>query len=101
MQDLQNARGSLASRERALRLVMRVAKDIDKRAELPSNKELVALCTQHTTQECNHSLVFYLCLVSFTGGFLWQHWLTIAGPKWAVKIIRERLKVLLSKLEAD
>ena len=60
MQGLQNARGSIANRERALRLVMRVAKDIDKLAGLPSNQELVALCTQHTTQQCNHSMVFYL-----------------------------------------
>ena len=53
MQDFQVALGTLKSRERALRLVARVAKDIDKLETVPSNDEIIALCSQHTTAKCN------------------------------------------------
>ena len=52
MQDLVNARGSVANRERALRLVNRVAKLIDTLPRLPSNQEIIQFCTQSTTREC-------------------------------------------------
>ena len=34
-----------------------------------------------------------LFLVVFPGGFLFQHWLTILGPKWILPILQERNKV--------
>src|SRR6185437_388149 len=52
MQDLVNARGSLATRERALRLVARVAKLVDTLSHLPSNQEIIDFCTECTTRQC-------------------------------------------------
>lgn len=57
MQDVKNAQGTVANRERALRLVTRVAKDIDKLDRLPSDQEIIELCTQHTTRECKCSIL--------------------------------------------
>src|SRR6185437_12474159 len=34
-----------------------------------------------------------MLLVSFPGGFLWQHWLMFAGPIWVLKMIKEREQV--------
>ena len=85
--DLAITEGSVKSRQRALRLVRHVATAI---AELktPTN-DLHG--TYHTK--------LYVCLFGiilsdmFQGGFLLQHWLTFAGPKWALKIISERQSV--------
>jgi len=52
MQDLVNARGCVASRDEALCLVARVAKVIDTLDRLPTNKEIVDICSQCTTPEC-------------------------------------------------
>src|SRR6185436_19445718 len=91
-QDLEITTGSVKSRQRALRLIRHVAIGI---AELktPTNDEIIALCTEHTTLNC--MLVCFGIILSdmFQGGFLFQHWLTFAGPKWALKIISERQSV--------
>src|SRR6185437_7532367 len=34
-----------------------------------------------------------MLLISFPGGFLWQHWLMFAGPIWVLKMIKERQQV--------
>ena len=49
--DLAITEGSVKSRQRALRLIRHVAIAI---AELktPSNEEIIALCTENTTQNC-------------------------------------------------
>ena len=86
VQELQNSRGCLAYRQRALRLVKRVAKLVDSQAELPTKEQIIEFCTQCTTKPCK-------LRAEFRGGFLWQYWLVILGPKWAVDIISERLQV--------
>ena len=89
--DLAITDGSVKSRQRALRLIRRAAKAV---AELktPTNDEIIALCTENNTENCNS--LFLLDFVRyFQGGFLFQHWLTIAGPKWALTIISERQSV--------
>jgi hypothetical protein len=50
-QDLEITTGSVKSRQRALRLIRHVAIGI---AELktPTNDEIIALCTEHTTLNC-------------------------------------------------
>ena len=32
-------------------------------------------------------------VVQFSGGYLWQYWLSMSGPLWTMKIIRDREKV--------
>ena len=91
-QDLEITEGCVKSRQRALRLIKRVARALAA-LQTPTNDEIIALCTENTTQNCKP----FSCLKSrsdaFTGGFLFQHWLTFAGPKWALTIISERQSV--------
>src|SRR6185436_16775677 len=83
-QDLEITTGSVKSRQRALRLIRHVAIGI---AELktPTNDEIIALCTEHTTLNC-----MCVCFSSFSQicsrGFLLQHWLTFAGPKGLLRL---------------
>src|SRR5690349_13320966 len=61
--------GCIKSRQRALRLINRVAKAIDDR-EAKTNEEIVALCTEFTTANCNFSTPSNLLLLGdFKGGF--------------------------------
>jgi len=82
----------IQSRKRAHRLIKRVAKDIDRNLVDMSTDEIVDLCTQHTISNC--ILFQYLTFPDqIPGGYLWQYWLTIAGPRWVMKMIEERLQV--------
>ena len=59
--DLEITTGSVKSRQRALRLIRHVAIGI---AELktPTNDEIIALCTEHTTLNCMFFVFFKLYL---------------------------------------
>src|SRR6185437_5609036 len=35
--------------------------------------------------------------VQFTGGYVWQYWLSTGGPRWVMKIISDRQKVKISR----
>ena len=94
MQDLKLFSHVVAARERCLRLINRVARDIENFPAFPTHSDIIALCTQHTTANCTSRIAHRVSLlVTFTGGYLFQYWLAIAGPKWALRIISERLEV--------
>ena len=46
------ASGAIKSRERALRLVRRVAAAIDRSDELPTEEEIIQLCSTYTNRQC-------------------------------------------------
>ena len=87
-QDLAITEGSVKSRQRALRLVKRVARALAD-LQTPTNDEIIALCTENCKSFCSSKILSD----PFTGGFLWQHLLTFAGPKWVLTIISERQSV--------
>ena len=91
-QDLAITEGSVKSRQRALRLIKHVARALAY-LETPTIDEIIALCTENTTQNCISFCSSKIPSDTFTGGFLWQHWLTFAGPKWVLTIISERQSV--------
>ena len=91
-QDLAITAGSVKSRQRALRMIKHVARAIAD-LETPTNDEIIALCTENTTRNCKSLGSSKFLSDTLTGGFLLQHWLTFAGPKWALTIISERQEV--------
>src|SRR6185437_10944230 len=63
--------GCILARERALRLVKRVAQAIDDKETFPTSE--------------------VIDVASFFSWWLpWQHWLMFAGPIWVLKVIKER-----------
>src|SRR5215470_2113327 len=94
MADLEFSNAMLKGRKRALRLIARVARSIDDAPLPPSHDEIIDMCTRNTTSNCTTVPSYHACFpVAFSGEFLWQYWLTIAGPKWALQIIEDRQEV--------
>ena len=89
----------VTGRTKALRLVKRVAKAIDATPADLSLAEIIVLCTQHTHARCTLPGYMTISLDQFTGGYLWQFWLTIAGPRWSFEIIRDRHQVRFLAME--
>src|SRR5690348_9034205 len=64
--------GCILARERALRLVKRVARAIDDKETFPTNEEVIQLCSEHTLQDCKHDI-----LITISSFFSW--WLPLAA----------------------
>src|SRR5690348_9495604 len=48
--------GCILARERALRLVKRVAQAIDDMKTVPTNEDVIQLCSENTLQDCIHDV---------------------------------------------
>src|SRR6185437_1974586 len=64
--------GCILARERALRLVKRVAKAIDDMKTFPTNEEVIQLCSENTLQDCKHDI-----LIDVASFFSW--WFPLAA----------------------
>src|SRR6185437_1752038 len=64
--------GCILARERALRLVKRVAQAIDDMKTFPTNEEVLQLCSEDTLQDCIHDV-----LIDVASFFSW--WLPLAA----------------------
>src|SRR6185437_9660579 len=62
----------ILARERALRLVKRVAQAIDDMETFPTNEEVIQLCSENTLQDCIHDV-----LIDVASFFSW--WLPLAA----------------------
>ena len=83
----------MLGRERADRLLKRVAK-ICRNSE-DEDLSVVALnaCTECTLMNCNFDLLPHCCSVRFPGGYLFYYWLLLGGPKWVFVMLKERFEV--------
>src|SRR6185437_10412812 len=97
-EDLHVVSAVVKARQRAHRLIKRIAKALDQKTTATISSDEVLDVALSIPLEIVLSFVIELTpIVQFTGGYVWQYWLSTGGPRWAMKIISDRQKVQISR----
>jgi hypothetical protein len=83
----------LLQKERAVRLLKRVAREVEDEETRPKRAKIIELCTQHTLRDCTCSHDMSLGVDDWSGGYIFLYWIIVAGPKWLRRITKEELEV--------
>jgi hypothetical protein len=83
-------------KERLVRLLKRVALDLEEPTARPTPNYVVELCSYHTLNDCMPPFLHSL-LDEWPGGYIFLYWAVDEGPKWLRDMIKEGTRVCSSR----
>jgi len=83
----------LLQKERAVRLLKRVAREVEDDETRPKKAKIIDLCTRHSMKHCKCSRVVSHLVDDWSGGYIFLYWIIVAGPKWLRRIAKQELEV--------
>ena len=95
MQQVVDTKALLLQKERAVRLLKRVAREVEDEETRPKKAKIIELCTRHTMNHCKCSHVVHTPYHAddWSGGYIFLYWIIVAGPKWLRRIAKQELEV--------
>ena len=76
-----------------MRLLKRVARDVEDEETRPKRAKIIELCTRHTLIDCTRSPNVSSDIDDWPGGYMFLYWIITGGPKWLRRIAKEELEV--------
>ena len=83
-------------KERSVRLLKRVAIELEEPTARPTPDYVVELCSNHTLNDCMPPFLHSL-LDEWPGGYIFLYWAVDEGPKWLRDMIKEGSRVCSSR----
>ena len=78
----------LLQKERAVRLLKRVAQEIEDEETRPNKARIIELCTRHSLKDCKRYLNTSPDVDDWSGGYIFLYWIIVAGPKWLRRVVK-------------